>query len=190
MNRCHVLVEGQTEEAFANQVLRPHLLEVGFVSVAVSVLTTKRPASGSNFRGGVGSWATLKRELRLLLGDRGCVVTTMIDLYGLPTDTPGSQAGLAITNPRERVESIEAAIAADLGAANFVPHVMLHEFETLVYADPAVFAEYLDGARLEHALRADLRACQESEFVDNEGDRGSNDVNLGLRERAAQPACW
>ena len=35
--------------------------------VTRSVLTTKRPAGGPAFKGGVSSWPKLERELRLLL---------------------------------------------------------------------------------------------------------------------------
>jgi hypothetical protein len=39
----------------------------------------------------------------------------------------------------KRVEHLEQAFAADIADARFVPHVQLHEFESLLFAEPAKF---------------------------------------------------
>ena len=141
MERCHILVEGQTEETFAKVVLVPHLESCGFHGVSVSILTTKVIAAGPNHKGGVGSYTKIRQELQLLTLNTGCCVTTMVDLYGLPTDTPGL-ATAPTSNQRQRVEAIESAIAGDINRTNFVPHVMLHEFETLMFVSPERVADH------------------------------------------------
>ncbi|MBA2497704.1 MAG: DUF4276 family protein [Acidimicrobiia bacterium] len=89
MKRLHVLVEGQTEEVFVRDVLAPHLQEFGTFTTAI-IVATKRVRAGGKCRGGVTSWTQVERQLRLLLGDSDVVgVTTMLDLYGLPSGWPG-----------------------------------------------------------------------------------------------------
>jgi hypothetical protein len=63
MNRCRLLVEGQTEETFANLVLCPHLYEFGFHDVSVTVVSTKRVVSGGKFRGGITAWKQLRKDI-------------------------------------------------------------------------------------------------------------------------------
>ena len=40
---------------------------------------------------------------------------------------------------------MEQAFGADIADARFVPHLQLHEYETLLYADPEAFAISFDG---------------------------------------------
>jgi hypothetical protein len=49
----------------ASDVLESHFVGAG-AYVTWSVLTTKRPVGGPAFKGGVSTWPTLERELRLL----------------------------------------------------------------------------------------------------------------------------
>lgn len=169
MTRCYVLVEGQTEEAFINQVVSPHLMGHGFHHVTPVVIATKRPADGGKYRGGIGSWSQFERELRNLLRDSAALVTSMVDLYALPTETPGVVTAPALP-PLDRVRHIETAIADAIGAANLRPHTMLHEFETLLYADPAAVARHFADERIEAALHADISTCGSAEHVDEGPD--------------------
>jgi len=166
MKRCHILVEGQTEETFAKDVPVPHLESRGFHGVSVSILTTKVIAAGPNHKGGVGSYTKIRQELQLLTLNTGCVVTTMVDLYGLPVDTPGI-ATAPTNNPRQRVEAIESAIAGDIDRTNFVAHVMLHEFETLMFVNPQRVADHFGQPALADILTADVAEAGEPEFVDD-----------------------
>jgi hypothetical protein len=62
--------------------------------------------------------------------------TTLLDLYGTE-GFPGLEKARSFRDPRERVRSIEAALAEDVGDRRFVPYIQLHEFEALVLADPS-----------------------------------------------------
>ncbi len=166
MHRCHILVEGQTEETFAKDVLLPHLYAHGFHGASVSILTTKVVASGKNHKGGISSYQQLRRELLELTSDQGCLVTTMIDLYGLPVETPG--VGTATSNdPYERVQHIETALSDDIDRKGFIPHLMLHEFETLAYVDPTVVGARFDDNEIATTLTAERNAAGGPELVDD-----------------------
>lgn len=137
MKRVHVLAEGQTEETFLRDVLAQHLLNFD-VYLTPIIVSTKRVKSGMKFKGGVTSYRRLKRELQLLLGDRGAeTVTTMIDYYGLPDDFPGVDTRPVTASCYKRVAHLEEALMADLRNPRFLPYLSLHEFEALLLTSPA-----------------------------------------------------
>ncbi len=141
MDRVLVLVEGVTEEVFVRTVLAPHLLDHGKVAIA-TIVVTKRVKRGPNFKGGVTSYNQVKRDLRLLLQDSNVrMVTTMLDLYGLPQDFPGCATAPERPVPA-RVAHIQSAFAAEVGDTRFVPYLSVHEFEALLFAEP-VSAEWV-----------------------------------------------
>lgn len=88
MKRGHVLVEGQTEERFVNECLRPYLLAKG-LALGTTIVKTKRTVGGPHFKGGVRSYGQVRRDLAFLVRDTGAsVITTLLDYYALPTDFP------------------------------------------------------------------------------------------------------
>lgn len=130
MIRLHVVVEGRSEERFAHAVLRDHLAERGtFLSVMPIPL-------GGGGRGGGSRWARWQRVLtRLLKEQRGddVRVTTWLDLYAIPSDTPGWTAPRA--NPgAQRADAMLAAMAAAIGDRRFLPYIQVHELEALLFA--------------------------------------------------------
>jgi hypothetical protein len=89
VRRLHILCEGQTEEIIARDVMEPHFAGED-VWVTWSIFTTKRPAGGSAFKGGLSTWPKLERELKRLLRDSSTtVLTTMFDYYAFPSDALG-----------------------------------------------------------------------------------------------------
>ena len=167
MDRLRLLVEGQTEETFANRTLLPHLYDFGFHDVSVTVVQTKRTAGGAKFLGGLGSWPQLLKDIRLLLADSGALVTTLIDYYGLPADVPGVQTVGALWDARKSVSHVEAAVRDAINQPNFVPHILLHEFEALLYTDPSAAGAHFADKGLAQSMEADLAVCGEPELVDD-----------------------
>jgi hypothetical protein len=68
VRHLHILREGQTEEILVRDVIAPNLAAAD-IRVTQSTFTTKRPAGGLAFKGGLSRWPKLKRELLLLLRD-------------------------------------------------------------------------------------------------------------------------
>jgi hypothetical protein len=124
MRHVHVLVEGQTEEVVVRDVLAPEI-EGPDTWVTYSVLTSSRTPAGVKARGGVSTWSRIYRELRQLLGDTSIdLLTTMLDYYAIPADTPGL-ADRPSGSARERVDHVERAMAGGgcLAAVSAAPHV-------------------------------------------------------------------
>ena len=166
MRRVHILVEGQTEETVLNHVVKPCLMARD-VSVTSSILATKRPASGGKYRGGVSSWAKILRDVELLLGDSSLdVLTTMIDYYGVPADSPGIQDRPA-AGPYERIAHVQAAMAEAVGASRFRPHLMLHETEAWVLAAGYSAAQHFGRPEVGSKIAGIVAAAGGPELVDD-----------------------
>ena len=152
MKRGLVLVEGQTEERFVDDCLAPHLLRLD-LALAPTIVKTKRVIGGADIKGGVLSYGQVQRDLTLLLHDSGAaVITSLIDFYRLPGDFPGMKDQPA-GSPQDRVSHVEAAWSRAVGDRRFVPHLVLHEFEAWIYADPSrlepwMFDDDLNAVRM------------------------------------------
>ena len=145
MRRLLVHVEGETEEAFVNEVLSGHLMHYGYLSTAARLLGNARARVQ---RGGIRSWVAVRRDIVAhLREDTGALATTMVDYYGLPKSGPGAWPGnleASALSPNLRAESVESAMHEDVSAAigdafdarRFVPFVVMHEFEALLFSVP------------------------------------------------------
>lgn len=142
MKRLLVLVEGQTEEFFVNLVLAPHLVERGIWPEPTRV-ATKLIEGRRAHRGGGGSYEHIKRDLRRLLASSPTAVTTLLDYYGLPDDFPGLANAPAHVSCFERAERLERAFEVSIADDRFIPGLVLHEFEGLLFSGPGAIAEVL-----------------------------------------------
>ncbi len=142
MKELYVFCEGQTEQGFCKQVLGPHLFPTHDGRVHTILIAHSRHR-GIVHRGGIGSYATLRRDIVNKLKERtgGDVrFTTMFDLYKSPTDFPAKDVNtLDTNNPRSYVEALERAFGDDIGDRRFVPHLQLFEYETLLFSAPEGF---------------------------------------------------
>jgi hypothetical protein len=141
MTRLYLYVEGQTEQGYVTTVLRPHLANFG-VYVMGPILAASGRRHGKTFRGGGNSYQKMRRDLAAQLKEHSqpdVRFTTMFDLYALYNDWPGYDEAEALRHlPRERARKLETGLAADLGDSRLIPHVQLHEFETILLCDPDV----------------------------------------------------
>ncbi len=161
MIRVKVLVEGQTEESFVNNLLADHLARQGVLLTPI-LLTTKRVKSrdtlerrmpGRRFKGGITTYSKVKLDVRNTLNDKQVIVTTMIDFYGLPSDFPGMDR-LPRGNGHEKVLYLEKAFADDIGIHRFRPFLALHEYEALLFSCPKEIAAAFPGQTVEAPLQA------------------------------------
>ena len=146
MSRILIHVEGQTEETFVNQVLAPHLYGVGYTNVSARLVGNARQRSR---RGGGRSWEAVRKGiLNHLQEDQTALSTMIVDYYGLPRTWPGREEAGRHEALHARAATVEQAILEDVSTAighapRFVPYVVMHEFEGLLFSHPDRFAQSL-----------------------------------------------
>lgn len=149
MTRLLIHVEGETEEAFVNELLAPNLYEHGFTSVGARLVGNARMRER---RGGIRAWQAVKKDIvRHLLQDTGAASATFVDFYALPSGGQGAWPGRGVASAAPFADKsglveqqILNDIHADFGAGvadRFFPYVVMHEFEGLLFSNPAAFCE-------------------------------------------------
>ena len=160
MSRVLVFVEGQTEETFVRDLLVPYFSRLGIYLTPILAQTSP------GHKGGIVSYGKVKHQLtRLCRQDQGAYVTTMMDYYGLPNDFPGLDGH--VPDAHEQVMRLEQALQQDIDAPNFIPNLMLHEFEALLFSAPEKFAEWLDDQALLAPMAAIRAAFATPEHINN-----------------------
>lgn len=166
MIRLLILVEGQSEEKFVQQVLAPYLATE--ISATPVILKTRRDADGTAYRGGVTGWAQIRSDLQRLLRDRHAYVTTLLDYYGLPDDFPGLKAADGAASPQDKVIALQNIFAQSMGnPPHFIPFLALHEFESWLFSAPEIVGEHFARDDLPHKLKAIVSACGEPEAINH-----------------------
>lgn len=155
MVRLLVIVEGVTEKNFVDLVLAPHLYDRGFLAVSAKLMGN---AHKLERRGGIREWpGVLKEIIRHLKNDKNLYISTMVDYYALPGGEnntkawPGRfQAGsLSFADKAKHIEAkLQQDIATDLNAERFIPYIMMHEFEGLLFSDCKQFARSIERDEL------------------------------------------
>lgn len=148
MSRLLIHVEGETEEAFVNEVLASHLYGCGYTKVSARLVGNARQRDR---RGGIRAWSAVRKDiLNHLKEDADCLSTTMVDFYALPQTGDRAWPGRAEAAQlafAEKAASVESALLADVCSEmgdgfeqnRFVPYVMMHEFEGLLFSDATRF---------------------------------------------------
>ena len=142
ITRLNILVEGQSEEAFVRDVLAPYLngrsVFVSYRRVETSRRKEKITGQTIIFRGGIVSYAKLRNDvLRWLKEDANAFLTTMVDVYALPSDFPDIENARTKADPLQKVAALEQAFDANIAYRKFVPYLQLHEYEALLFSDIA-----------------------------------------------------
>jgi len=162
MTTLVVVVEGQSEEAFVNRLLRPLYAGKG-IYLRPFLIQTSRAQSG-----GIHAYPKVKPQIERLCREAGVFVTTLFDLYALPNSFPGkdSAAYRALITGRRKAEFLEQKWHEDMGRNNFIPNLIVHEFEALLFSD----IDAIEGWKGKKELKA-LRAIIEM--------AGPEDINDG-----------
>ena len=135
MKRLIIVCEGPTEREFCNSVLADFFINKGIV-----LETPLLKHSG----GGVVSWQIIRRQLISHLNEGNPTVTTFIDYYGIKDGYgfPQWERSKGIDDNKQKMEFVENAMSQDIPEnlrSRFVPHLQLHEFESLLFSDINVF---------------------------------------------------
>ncbi|MDO9543344.1 MAG: DUF4276 family protein [Kiritimatiellia bacterium] len=158
MKRLLIHVEGETEETFVKEVLAPHLYDQGYATVGARLIGNARLRQR---RGGIRAWSSVRADIvKHLREDNGAIATTMVDYYALPSTGekawPGRDEAGRLQFDR-KADTVEQALQADLTAVmgadfdqrKFVPFVIMHEFEGLLFSDCVAFSRGIGHPELQ-----------------------------------------
>ena len=171
MKRLYLTVEGQTEQAFAVDVLQPYLACFDVIVVKPRLAGLHRRRKGRIPTGGL--LATFNHSLddirKWMKEDQSTDArfSMMVDLYSLPNDFPGYDEAAKIPDPLQKAEKLEEALADELNDPRFIPYVQVHEFEAIVLVDPDCFCAWFEGVEKQVAkLKAECGRFKTPEEID------------------------
>lgn len=140
-----IVVEGQTEQEFVNEVLSPYFAEHGIYKVSARLIRTSRTG-----KGGFVNFQHLQNDVnRILTKEQDAIVTTFFDFFRCPTNMPGYEETKLLDNHQEAVEILERRMYDLFGNDRFVPYIQLHEFEALLFSSNDGFKAYWDDKQIE-----------------------------------------
>lgn len=132
MSKVLILVEGFTEERFVKDILEPYFEPKGIFVIPRNLK-------------GVGSYTIIRDEVNKLLHDSSAsIVTTMIDLYRIPSDFPQKHTLTRAHTGIQKVAILEDGFTQDIGKDRFLSYLQLHEFEALLFSDVSMFSKLSD----------------------------------------------
>lgn len=145
MRGLYILVEGQTEEEFVNEVLKDFFLENAILDVrAIKIQTSP------GFKGGAVNYQRYKSNIkRILAREEDIIVTSLIDYYKLSIDFPNFKLQDKINGKPEKLDFLESEIYKDIDNSRFLPYIQLHEFEGLLFSHQKGF-DYIPGISLKN----------------------------------------
>lgn len=167
MSRLLIHVEGETEETFVNELLAGHLYDCGYTNVSARLLGNARQRER---RGGIRAWEAVRKDiLNHLRDDQECLASTMVDYYGLPRTGSRAWPGRAAAGEQpfaQKANTVEQALLADINerlcgdfdSSRFIPYVMMHEFEGMLFSDCDRFSSGIGRTD----LTADFQAIRDA----------------------------
>ncbi|MFY7889417.1 MAG: DUF4276 family protein [Spirosomataceae bacterium] len=138
MKQLYIIVEGPTEEEFVKRILIPYFTTKGLhTNIQPILILMKGGGYGFNNMEHFGN--TIKP---IMYYRDEPIITTMIDHYGINSEQKlkGYSNCKDKRNVEERIGCMEEALRAYVNTIkpypNFIPNIIRHEFETLLFSNP------------------------------------------------------
>ena len=149
MRRFVFIVEGETEEAFVNTILRPYFQSCGLYN-PVQCFKIKHT------QGGMHKYSYVRNDVLNTIYEHDVIVTTMFDLYAFPHSFPGYEESKDMSDHLKRVLFLEAKMKEDLECSqnrrfdNYIPYIQLHEFEALLFSSAIGFEALFEENEMDY----------------------------------------
>jgi hypothetical protein len=149
MIRVHIICEGQTEETFCKDLLKPFFIQRD-IEIRPSLI------GKPGHKGGNIKFERFELDIRnRLLGDTKSFCTTFFDFYALANDFPGKEIAIKKKTIQEKFDSICLEFYKKLEAKlddkamwRFIPYIQMYEFEALLFSHSHKFAKGIDQPTL------------------------------------------
>jgi len=172
MIRLHIIVEGETEKEFVDEVLMPELCPLGIIPDARCVETSRK--GGRKYSGGGINrhYIRLKNDImNWIKEDRNADArfTMMIDFYRLAPDFPGYEESRKQKTVQDQVKILETRFFEEINYYRFIPYIQIHEFEALLFTEPKKFASIYPNRQAQIQQLIDIRSQFSSPEEINQG---------------------
>lgn len=158
MTRVCIVCEGPTEANFVQQCLVPYLAQSQVYAYASII----RAPSGRHKGGRV----TVERLARHLSHEYHAFdrLTTLVDFYGFQDRDGRSRADI-----EQAIFDRTRSLTKNFDPRHVIPYVQMHEFEGLLFSDPAAFEFVIDGWNedVKEALLSVSQAFQNPEEIND-----------------------
>ncbi|CDG22268.1 MULTISPECIES: DUF4276 family protein [Xenorhabdus] len=160
------IVEGKTEQIFIEKMLQPYLAEK---MIFISATQVSKPGQ----KGGDVRFSRVKKDIEMHLKQRPTTyVTTFIDYYGT-NEWPGLETLNRHWEPKQIAEHLHLStqnevrqfLPAQRVDERFIPYIVMHEFEALLFSDKEILANELNID--EQEVEQVLQECREPESINN-----------------------
>ncbi len=177
MKRLYIVVEGQTEEAFVNEIIAPYLRQYGIVSITPILIRTSKRG-----RGGFVNYEHLKNDIKRLLSSSKTdfVVSMFVDFFRCP-ELPYKEQYENESDHMTRVEKMEKCIEQDINDRRFIPYIQMHEFEALLFSSNDGFNEYFSDKEILETMQI-IKQFQNPEDINSSPDKAPSKRLLTIKD--------
>ena len=180
MKRLNIVVEGQTEQSFVNEVLAPYLRSKGVFLITPILIHTSKTG-----RGGLVNYHHLYNTIKGLLSnphDGNLVVTSFVDFFRIPNNMPGYDEAMLPGDGLQRVETLQRALDTSIADRRFIPYIQLHEFEALLFSNNDGF-EYLWDEQLSVKTKTIVDAFDNPEDINSAPETAPSKRLLAINKK-------
>ena len=180
MKRLNIVVEGQTEQSFVNEVLAPYLRNNG-----VSLIIPRLIRTSKTGRGGLVNYHHLHNTIKGLLSnphDGNIVVSSFVDFFRIPNNMPGYDEAMRSGDDLQRVENLQQALGDSIADRRFIPYIQLHEFEALLFSNNNGF-EYLWEDELSSQTKNIVDAFENPEDINSAPETAPSKRLLAINQK-------
>lgn len=167
MIRIIIVCEGQTEEAFINKILVPFFAKK-------SIYLSARLIGKPGHKGGNITYQRVITDIKIILkSDKSCYCTTFFDYYGIDSKFPGKEESKEIKCNKDKQKTMHEfftkKVHEDLNneRCRFLPYIVMHEFEGLLFSSPELFAKGINDESLAPKFAEIVRSKSPEEINDN-----------------------
>lgn len=162
MTRVYIFCEGQTEETFVREILYNHFFDQNIILNPIIISTSKKG------KGGVSSYGKIKCQIeKKCKEDKTSWVTTMFDFYAFPKDIPNLNINSGVSSI-DKLRAINDAFERDINQPRFIPNLIIHEFEGLLFSSPQAFSEWFDKPNVVDELIAVRKQFSTPEHINDD----------------------
>ncbi len=168
MPDVYIICEGPTEVRFVKNVLAPALGNGGVFLHPVTI-------GSQRTKGGNVTCDRLYMNVRRQLhNNRKSYCTTFVDYYGLDSSFPGVEIASTTADLGAKARVVSEGFVAALRRTieqepllRFIPYIQMHEFEALMFSDPAAFADSIGQPALRNEFAEIREKFETPEHIDN-----------------------